>query len=91
MSAGVVPKRSGQVQADVDQTGREPRAIGAAVHKAGQELLGKLHRLDWHRSGYVPPTAAATATTPRHADEPQELFEHVFADGMRVVNEFCRQ
>lgn len=79
---GVVPKRPGQVQADVHQTGRGLGAAGAAVHQAGQELFGEFHGLDRHRSGYVPPTAA----TSLHADEPQELLELVVADGMRVVS-----
>lgn len=85
---GVVPKRSGQVQADGHQTRRRPGAVGAAVHKAGQELFGELDGLDRHRSGYVPPTAA-TAATALHADESQELFELVVADGMWIVNRSC--
>jgi len=83
----LVSKRSSQVQADGHQTRRGSRIVGAAVNKTRQKLFGKLDRLDRHRSGYVPPTAAAAtaATTPRYADEPQELFEHIVTDGMRVV------
>jgi len=86
--AGLVPKRSSQVQADGHQTRRRSRIVGAAVHKTRQKLFGKLDGLDRHRSGYVPPAAAAAATattTPRYADEPQELSEHIVADGMRVI------
>lgn len=82
--AGLVPERSSQVQADGHQTRRRSRIVGAAVHKTGQKLFGKLNGLDRHRSGYVPPAAAAAAT-PHYADEPQELSEHIVADGMRVV------
>lgn len=85
--AGLVPKRSSQVQADGHQTRRRSGIVGAAVHKARQKLFGKLYGLDRHRSGYVPPAAATTAaTTPRYADESQELLEHIVADGMRVVD-----
>lgn len=81
---GLVPKRSSKVQADGHQTRRRSGIVGAAVHKTRQKLFGKLYGLDRHRSGYVPPAATA-ATTPRYADEPQELFEHIVADGMRLV------
>lgn len=90
--AGLVPKRSSQVQADGNQTRRRSRIVGAAVHKTGQKLFGKLHGLGRHRSGYVPPAAATAATaaaTPRFADEPQELSEHIVTDaGMRVVEHY---
>jgi hypothetical protein len=94
--AGLVPKRSSQVQADGYQTRRGSRIVGAAVDKTGQKLFGKLDGLDRHRSGYVPPTAAAAAattaaTTPRYADEPQELFEHIVTDGMRVVENYRKE
>lgn len=80
---GLVPKRSSQVQADGHQTRWRFGIVGAAVHKTRQKLFGKLYGLDGHRSGYVP--SAAAAATPRYADEPQELFEHIVADGMRLV------
>jgi hypothetical protein len=88
--SGVVPKRSGQVQANSHQTGRGLGTAGTAVHKAGQELFGKFDGLDRHRGSHVPPAAAAAttaATAPRHADEPQELFEHFVAHGVWVVKE----
>jgi len=84
---GLVPKRSSQVQADGHQTRRRSGIVGAAVHKTRQKLFGKLYGLDRHRSGYVPPAAATAATAPRYADEPQELFEHIVADGMRLLDD----